>query len=69
MSVSSESITMNWADLSRLGEYFRPIRTHEAVPPKHHGGIIDQLFGDLTNFHLCFVVDLGRKSGRASRQP
>ena len=69
MTISSESITRSWVSLCRLGERFHSLRTHNVVPRKRHGGIVDHLFGDLTNFHLCFVVDLGRKSGRERRQP
>ena len=69
MIISSESITRSWESLCRLGERFHPIRALSVVPCKRRGGIVDHLFGDLTNFHLCFVVDLGRKSGRERRQP
>ena len=69
MTISSESITRNWVSLCRLGERFHPICLHSLVPRKRHVGIVDRLFGDLTNFHLCVVVELGRKSGRERRQP
>ena len=69
MTISSESITRSWVSLCRLGERFHPICLHSLVPRKRHVGVVDRLFGDLTNFHLCFVVDLGCKSGRERRQP
>ena len=69
MTISSESITRSGVSLCRLGERFHPICLHSLVPRKRHVGVVDRLFGDLTNFHLCFVVDLGRKSGRERRQP